>query len=611
MENIENKVSGRILHKESGEGIPNLIVEVFDIDPHSFNPDLDGIYVTPNKDLRKEDFKAKGGQLDAAHSQPQARQELPADRLGSVITDENGNFEISYMDDAFQVRKKKIVAAESPLEQGDDNKVDLRPDLFLVVTAPEETGVEAFSNVVYRSNWARVNAGRSEEYLIRITSEVLANAGLPLPEGFLPPEQEPGVRPNISIEPPLTYKEQLENSIQTTLQRKEDAKGVYHEFLKREREASQQKKEQFLKPFNASISQIEPGVRHSALFVDAGQSVEAKTIDNIKKGLKLISEANGQAGRQKVGIIFLSDEEANELGIDPEADFTQLEGDQNEQFNEKRAQASDGVPDFVRIDMLEKFCRAKTAPEQACANIFTEEMPDDTPNSDNEEEIPPADGKKEVQDYISNQMDKAAAPEDPVQFGSHVKGFQERNRADQEVIGSTISALRLQQGPADTPAFYDFHHVQIAFEHIWQEVLDQDIIGVAEKLYDEIVDIGGEVIESSYDGIVESGKLVSTFINQTIGLQVPNHIHDNFNIKSTVWEAFDKSTRGALTNLSKEISSIKEAINILWEMHDFPDMNKIYWSKEERIKRFMGLIGKLKNNPKIGHEELYKTKGLA
>ena len=88
-----NRVSGDIIHKESRLGIPLLIVEVYDIDPVLYyeNPDPDkNLYVTPGKLLQEERFEISDA--DTAKK----RQGLPGDRLGSVLTDQVGHFELIY-----------------------------------------------------------------------------------------------------------------------------------------------------------------------------------------------------------------------------------------------------------------------------------------------------------------------------------------------------------------------------------------------------------------------------------------------------------------------------------------------------------------------------------
>ncbi len=89
------KIFGNITVKETEEGIPNLVVAAFDTDQEQF--DLDHL---------------RAGTSEGAL----------ADRIGSVLTDANGHFELTFEKADFQL---------SDQEQ--------RPDLMLVVFAPEDS----------------------------------------------------------------------------------------------------------------------------------------------------------------------------------------------------------------------------------------------------------------------------------------------------------------------------------------------------------------------------------------------------------------------------------------------------------------------------------------
>src|SRR5262249_9978969 len=59
-----------------------------------------------------------------------------------------------------------------------------------------------------------------------------------------------------------------------------------------------------------------------------------------------------------------------------------------------------------------------------------------------------------------------------------------------EAVHKGIEASKLRGGPADADALFDFHHVRLAFEPVWQELFDEKLIATGKKLYDEFVAIG-------------------------------------------------------------------------------------------------------------------------
>src|SRR5437868_2747263 len=138
LELSQDAITGRIILKESGIGIPNLLVVVFSPPPVIL---LEG---TPSPDVS-------------------------GDRLGSVITGPDGSFSLSYDDSDFRI--------VNPQEQ--------RPDLHLTVFAPEEQGAVPDGLVLFSSILQRQNGARTEQYIIRLTTDQLEKAGIPAPSEVL------------------------------------------------------------------------------------------------------------------------------------------------------------------------------------------------------------------------------------------------------------------------------------------------------------------------------------------------------------------------------------------------------------------------------------------
>ena len=154
-----NKVSGKIIVKETGVGISNLLIIVYDLDPDS---NIDEIFRASTSSANTDFWDRFRG-----------------DRIGSVLTSPSGEFELSYEDGEIQEQNEK---------KG--------PDLILLVMAPEEpqiinqcTPQSPQNLMLYCSNIARVNAGRAESYLVRLSTEQLEEFNIPYPkaaQGRLP-----------------------------------------------------------------------------------------------------------------------------------------------------------------------------------------------------------------------------------------------------------------------------------------------------------------------------------------------------------------------------------------------------------------------------------------
>jgi hypothetical protein len=143
-----SRISGRVVLKESDRGIPDLLVVLFDVDP--------GIEPEEHHPASPEDQKLAV---------------LAGDRIGSVLTDRNGDFSLSFDDSEFQ-------------------RSERRPDIQLAVLAPEGPEEDPETRVLYASTSVRINAGITEQYLVRISGDHLSRAGVASPS--VAQEFEPG-----------------------------------------------------------------------------------------------------------------------------------------------------------------------------------------------------------------------------------------------------------------------------------------------------------------------------------------------------------------------------------------------------------------------------------
>lgn len=130
------KLHGYVLVKETNNGIPNLLVTAYDAEINL--RDLTADSATPNTVLGPQTLERLGK------------------RLGSVLTGQEGQFELSSEDLHFQ---------------GNES----RPDLVLVIFAPEDV-IDADhpypyppdKRILYISSVSRMDAGAEEAYFIRL-----------------------------------------------------------------------------------------------------------------------------------------------------------------------------------------------------------------------------------------------------------------------------------------------------------------------------------------------------------------------------------------------------------------------------------------------------------
>jgi hypothetical protein len=148
------RISGSVELKESGAGIPGLLIEVYDLDASTPFPAVRAAALSEDRDTA----------LSVATGR----------RVGGVVTDRAGAFQLTY--------DTGPAVAGSPEGR--------RPSLFLVVVAPEVAGDDAGSKVLHASSALRSGAGQVEQYLIRLSADQLTAAGLPVPAGTTTPVLE-------------------------------------------------------------------------------------------------------------------------------------------------------------------------------------------------------------------------------------------------------------------------------------------------------------------------------------------------------------------------------------------------------------------------------------
>ena len=108
--------------------------------------------------------------------------------------------------------------------------------------------------------------------------------------------------------------------------------------------------------------------------------------------------------------------------------------------------------------------------------------------------------------------------------------------------------LSFRRGPADVPAFYDFHNLQIAFDHVWQEAIDQGLLDLTEDAYNEIVELGGDTPTTSVTGLI---AYLKKFVKAVSNDPPPVGVVQIYNITRAQWNVLDHTQKEQLGQLSR------------------------------------------------------------
>lgn len=426
-------ISGRVILKESGSGVPDLLVVITDLDPNTA-PEEEGAGGAVPKVM----INVVGG-----------------DRIGAVLTDRDGAFALSFGDPEFQVR----------------NPSEKRPDIQLSVLAPEGPDEDLETRVLYVSTALRLNAGIVEQYLIRLSADRLKKAGI-TPPSAIAQDLEPATNVvSRLVENELRFDAVATGSISAAKQRIEARRirfSGFHETVK--------------PALLDELSSVGGVLQDPERFVAPGDRAFEKCIAAIRKTVQNTINSDDPTVRPSTdGRLRLTDNDIKELraqaGPDGSVPATAVAA-------VAQRNGVSAATTFVQARDHSRPCVLESA-NRDCARSLLE------PSED--EPIDPGvagDGVVEISEgdiprYLARLMEPVTAPEEDLLTGLMPV-------ATRESVQATIENLSFPPSPADAPAFHDFTSLHIAFDAVWQELIDKGVIDLAEDVYEAVVELGGD-----------------------------------------------------------------------------------------------------------------------
>lgn len=471
-----NRVLGRVLVSESSLGIPNLLVVIRDVDP-------------------------------AASSAAPAS----GDRLGSVITDAQGNFELRYDDADFR--------------RGGEER---RPDLAVSVLAPEEAPpAAAQERVLHTSRAPRGEAGRTESYVIRIGAATLDHARIPYPR------IEPADRTRALIRS-FAQQDRLREALDRRRARR----------LKRARAAAAEAETFFAR---LSLSSVAPATRRMPTYLAPS--------DDLAESARMLAEHGLQARRQRpqrVMRLLAPGERLQELRLPDSPAGTVRRSLVLDHINRLL-----GGPPYVRGGSPLPPCREERAVDGVIAGLAQAEG---AGGAAGEEEAPAA---------AAPPMDVSADAFVRAALLSLPGGATDSDPSRRPALADVHAALRdfaLQAGPADVTSFHEFHDLQIAFEHVWTEVFDEYVPRLGKFLYEFVATrvqfppaagAGPETVEDLQRYLDTVAALAA---QQSVLEDVPQEVRDLLpDLTSADWSRLEAGAQDALKTWAAEWADIDDS----------------------------------------------------
>jgi hypothetical protein len=437
-----NQVSGKVLLRETGAGIPDLLVEIYDVDPATKPEEV--IYAGGATGIRPPAFSS-------IVSQPN----LLSDRLGCVPTGAGGAFALKYNDAEFRRR--------NPEEQ--------RPDLLLVVRAPDEMDGMT-DGLLHVSRDIRQGAGSREAYIIRIPAQRLAAAGIPAPGGLAVEEEDD----------PDAVIQQVRRSVSRRAKVQQEVQKIATEHVAAERARVAEVEEQVERRLLEKLTGVPDRAAKRLNYVRPGGDVEAAMFSAIRKSIEgtinrapaakgylVLSESQAQQFRRADGT-FRDDVSAEEL--EPHL-FGGATGGQRPTFLVRESP----------VDLLRQTQRRLTLDPGGTTGDGNGAGGNDA--GANGVAVAAALAPTGIPDLVGRLVETMTSPEEAVAFGL-------QRRATTDTIDGTIGGFQLHSGPADEPAIRDFYSMQVALDWVWQKAIDEGVIESAKVLGRQLLDLGGD-----------------------------------------------------------------------------------------------------------------------
>lgn len=452
------KVSGSVAVLESGVGVANLQVVIYDLDDPkgAAEQGRDSFELSNVDDI----WRAMQG-----------------DRLGSVLSDKRGNFELAFE-----------IADFAPSERRP------RPELLLLLLAPADAGADhpfarpVLERLLYVTRDVRFDAGRTESYYIRLPQAKLDRYAIPVSAAPAAPGQVSPEHIDAIFVADQAHKQAVTDAI---------GKQV------RERAAPVTARIQRSKAAFARFSSKPPvsDLRSDAAVLNDGEALSPKMHTLIVNRMQAI--ATRERDRTRRFTLRVPASALLETGAitDPNATTVDASVEHRQLLIWYRAHRRNGFLERGP-SWMQAYCRQHEAHSRFAEVEHRCRPVPPPPPGDN-----PPDGAidADVDALVREQIGSMTTPEEHLAYGER--------RAD-----GSISAV-IHTGAADTTAYHDFHDIQIAFEHVWKGAVDSSLQPFLMGAYGEMVGYQNRVSGTDDFPAVHSVDDMRAMYQEFLGLQ--------------------------------------------------------------------------------------------
>ncbi len=125
-------------------------------------------------------------------------------------------------------------------------------------------------------------------------------------------------------------------------------------------------------------------------------------------------------------------------------------------------------------------------------------------------------------------------------------------RPDRSTVEDAVDAFSLRKGPADTPAFYDFNSLQIAFDHVWKILIDEDLVTAGHAVDTKFRQKTGVRLSAAFPH--HWSDLVSSIdLTMAIPQDIPAEVAAQFDITREEWTDMSPTRQSKLVGIAREL----------------------------------------------------------
>lgn len=442
-----------------------------------------------------------------------------AQRLGSVMTDDDGNFGIEYL-----------------IPDGGKTPANL----VLTVTGPELSD-DKEPALLHVSSRPRKSAGPVESFNIKLSSDDLVRIGM---------APEPTVAARMT-----RYK--------SDWAAEDDLSKEIKDFHKARvaTEAAERKvfRDDLIKLAATDVATAAfPG--EMATDGAIGSKVDAVTTRGVTQANNAIGEAEGVPVT-----LFLTDADRSRLrpfldnAVDGIAEIP--EHALGDVLFRNEGSENPGTL-LIHQNPIARYCAEQTF-EEICAEGHTGLRPDAVATDDDGDDGDGLDGGGDGTGG-SSVTDAPLLNEDvPLQAARLLAGVPSPDQAlsgdlsakrlDQKGLEDAVGNFSLRAGPADVPAYYDFQSLQIAFDHVWQVLIDEDMVDAAHSVEKRYKAKTGMSLAARFDLPWTEALSGNDKVYEWVPREVPAVVLAQFDITLPEWVDLNSSYQSKLREIAQEL----------------------------------------------------------